>query len=90
MSRIIFIIILCLLAAVGIALVFTSFFSPTQKIRYSDCILLQNPETSQVDCFGCVNDNCKDAPANWVKYQKPEIGIPYACTKTDSGCQLAQ
>ncbi|MCX6743376.1 MAG: hypothetical protein NT116_04035 [Candidatus Parcubacteria bacterium] len=90
MPRIILIIILCLLVAAVIALLFTIFFSPVQKIRYSDCILLQNPQTNQIDCFGCADNNCKDAPATWIKYTKPEIGIPYACYKTEQGCQLAQ
>jgi hypothetical protein len=73
-----------------IALSFSSFLVTEKKLRYADCVLLQNSETKAVDCFGCYNNICKDAPKEWEPYIKPEIGIPYACFKNDQGCQLAQ
>ncbi|MCX6745095.1 MAG: hypothetical protein NTX82_06240 [Candidatus Parcubacteria bacterium] len=90
MRKNILIIIIFVAVVVVVAILFTIFFVPTEKIRYSDCILLQNPATQQVDCFGCTNNICKDAPADWGKYLRPEVGIPYACFKNENGCQLAQ
>ena len=90
MLRTIIIIIAFLLFAVFIAITFSLFFTPEEKLRYEECVLLQNPKTLEVDCFGCVNYICKDAPADWILYEKPEIGIPYACYETKQGCQLAQ
>ncbi len=84
------IIVLFIIALVVIAFSFSLFFQPEDKLRYNECILLQNPETKEVDCFGCVGDNCKDAPLRWILYKKPAVGIPYACFETKNGCALAQ
>ncbi len=90
MLRTIITIIAFLFFAVFIAIIFTLFFTPKEKLRYEGCVLLQNPKTLEVDCFGCANGVCKDAPKDWVLYEKPEIGAPYACYETEQGCQLAQ
>jgi len=92
MPRTLLLTIIFLIVIALTALVF-AFFFPPEKIetqRFSQCVLLQNPASGQIDCFGCVKDICKDAPAGWVIYQKPEIGIPYACFASETGCQLAQ
>mgnify|MGYP006300555451 CR=1 FL=1 len=90
--KLVIIIIVFLIAIVAVSILFTSFFrqSGEKKLRYEECILLQNPQGTQVDCFGCANGHCKDAPIDWIPYQPPEIGIPYACYETEQGCQLAQ
>lgn len=88
MPKTLLIILVFILVIIFISVAFSLFFTP--KIRYEDCILLQNPETKKVDCFGCVNNKCKDAEATWKIYIPTEIGVPYACVKTTEGCQLAQ
>ncbi|MCX6745783.1 MAG: hypothetical protein NTX00_02065 [Candidatus Parcubacteria bacterium] len=90
MLKTIGIIIIFLLFAIFIAFIFSFFIIPQEKVRFQDCVLLQDPKAKTVDCFGCTNNICKDAPKNWIIYQKPEIGIPYACFKSEKGCQLAQ
>ncbi|MFA5188188.1 MAG: hypothetical protein WC460_02405 [Patescibacteria group bacterium] len=87
----ILIIIVFIVLAIAIAIAFTTFLAPKEELtRYSDCILLQNSKTGKIGCFGCANNICKDASKDWVTYKKPEIGIPYACFKSDQGCELAQ
>jgi hypothetical protein len=83
-------VIVFIILAVLIAISFSFFISPKEKIRYQECVLLKNQTTNAIDCFGCANDICKDADLDWQLYQKPEIGIPYACYKTEKGCQLTQ
>lgn len=90
MWKTLLIIIIFILFAILTAFVFTIFFSPQEKLRYQECVLLQDPKTGQIDCFGCSNDICKDAPATWLPYQAREMGIPYACFESEQGCQLAQ
>ena len=90
MLRTITIILIFVIFAVFIAIAFSLFFTPEKKARYEQCVLLQDPQTLKVDCFGCVNNICKDAPTNWVLYEKPEVGIPYACFESEQGCSLAQ
>ncbi len=91
MAKTILIIVSFIALAIIIALAFTSFLAPREELqRYNNCILLQNSKTNKIDCFGCANGICKDATKDWQIYQKPEIGIPYACYKTENGCQLAQ
>jgi hypothetical protein len=90
MRKTLFIIIIFLICAGLIAYAFSIFFVPEQKTRYTDCVLLQNSQTKAVDCFGCHNNICKDAPKDWEPYVKPSLSIPYACFKSDQGCQLAQ
>jgi len=92
MKKTLIILIIFLAFAAIIALAFSLFLSPKKevKLRYNDCILLQNPQTKEVDCFGCANTVCKDAPGDWIVYKRPAVGIPYACTKSAKGCQLAQ
>lgn len=89
MKNIIIIIIFIICAGLA-AYAFSTFLVPQEMARYQDCILLQNAETGAVDCFGCYNNVCKDAPKDWQPYEPPQIGIPYACFKSDQGCQLAQ
>lgn len=89
MPKFLLYLIIFILVAAFIAFAFTIFLAPVEKTRYSNCILLQN-QSGQVDCFGCANNVCKDAPAGWTPYKQPEIGIPYACFKDEKGCQLAQ
>jgi len=80
-----------ILLAILIAFALSSFLTSKESLtRYNDCILLKNSKTGQVDCFGCANNICKDATKDWTIYQKPEMGIPFACFKSDQGCQLAQ
>jgi hypothetical protein len=86
--------LLILFIFIVVILVFAFFFSTLfvteKKARYEDCILLQNSKTKEVDCFGCYNNICKDAPLEWGVYTQPQVGIPYACFKSEQGCQLAQ
>jgi hypothetical protein len=82
--------IIFIIVLVAVAFAFSLFFQPEETLRYDQCVLLQNPETQEVDCFGCVNDKCKDASRSWILYEKPEIGIPYACFESEQGCGLAQ
>jgi hypothetical protein len=88
MWKTILIILASIAVIIFISVVLALFFTP--KIRYQGCILLQDPQTKAVDCFGCTNNKCKDAPASYQIYQPTQIGIPYACQKSDQGCQLAQ
>ncbi len=91
--KLIFTIIVFIVAIVAISFLFSAFFQPVgqEKLRYETCTLLQSPDGSQVDCFGCVNgENCKDAPIDWVLYEKPAVGIPYACYEEEEKCELAQ
>ncbi|OGY41104.1 MAG: hypothetical protein A2Y67_01155 [Candidatus Buchananbacteria bacterium RBG_13_39_9] len=90
MAKTILIIVIFIILTVLIAYIATAFLVPEQKIRYNDCLLLQNIKTKAVDCFGCANNICKDATADWMIYENQAIGIPYACFKNESGCQLAQ
>ena len=90
MKKTLLIIAIFIACAALIAYAFSSFFVPENKLRYQDCILLQNSKTGAVDCFGCYNNICKDAPQDWTVYKAPEVSIPYACFKSDKGCQLAQ
>lgn len=92
MSKTLIYLIVFIIILIGLAYVFSLFLVPEQKIRYAECILLQNPQTQEVDCYGCVQDVCKDAPVDWIIYQKPTTGttIPYTCFAGESGCQLAQ
>jgi len=83
-------IVIFIILVIFIAVVFSLFLIPQQKLRYQDCVLLQNSKTGQIDCFGCVNNICKDATLEWSLYQAPQVGVPYACFKTERGCQLAQ
>jgi hypothetical protein len=87
----VFLIIFVFFAA-GIALSFSYFFNPKKAItqRFKECVLMQDKKSGVIGCFGCANNICKDAPENWVLYKKPQIGIPYACTPTPSGCELVQ
>ncbi|MBD3359440.1 MAG: hypothetical protein GF365_01895 [Candidatus Buchananbacteria bacterium] len=92
MGKTFLIIVIFVIFVVFISIAFSLFISPGEndKISYEECVLLQNPETGEVDCFGCANGVCKDAPADWVLYEAPEIGIPYSCFASEQGCQLAQ
>jgi len=91
MSKTILIILAFIVLIVAIAFAFTSFFASKEELtRYNDCVLLQNTKTGKVDCYGCTNNICKDAGKDWAIYQKPGFGIPYACFKSELGCQLAQ
>ncbi|MBI2545744.1 hypothetical protein HYV81_01045 [Candidatus Woesearchaeota archaeon] len=49
------------------------------------CGLYRNEETNDVNCF-----MQNQQPAGWLPYQRPEIGIPYACYVEDGECRLAQ
>ena len=85
------IIIVFIILASLIAFAFTAFLEPKESLlRYNDCVLLKNSQTGQIDCFGCANGICKDATKDWEIYKKPELGIPYACFKSEKGCELAQ
>jgi len=91
MPKTILIILSFIVLVILIAFALSSFLTSKESLtRYNDCVLLKNSRTGQVDCFGCVNNICKDANKDWAIYQKPEIGIPYACFKSDQGCELAQ
>lgn len=90
MLKTIVIILIFIAFVIFIAITFSLFFSPQELLRFEECVLLKNPKTNEVDCFGCINDLCKDAPADWVYYEKPTVGIPYACFESEQGCQLAQ
>lgn len=91
MPKTLFIVLIFIIFAIFISIAFSLFFTPKEeKLRYEECVLLQNPKTGEVDCFGCANEICKDAPIDWILYEKPEIGIPYACFETEQGCRLAQ
>lgn len=83
-------ILIFVILAVFIALAVSFFFTPEKKARYEQCVLLQDPQTLKVDCFGCSQGKCKDAPTSWVLFDKPQTGIPYACFESEAGCQLAQ
>jgi len=85
-----FIFLLFIIAIIIIAIIFAVFLAPQETIRYGHCILLQNPDSGEVECFGCANGVCKDAPINWLLYQRPAVGIPYSCQETPQGCQLVQ
>lgn len=51
-----------------------------------ECKLYINQPTNEVNCF---IENLQ--PSSWLPYQKPEIGIPYACFEGENGsCELAQ
>jgi hypothetical protein len=90
MRKTLLVIFIFLAMAVLIAFAFSTFFVSVKKARYQDCVLLQDPKTGKVDCFGCYNNICKDATTDWEIYQAPKAGIPYACFKSEAGCQLAQ
>ncbi|OGY41471.1 MAG: hypothetical protein A2Y82_01035 [Candidatus Buchananbacteria bacterium RBG_13_36_9] len=90
MKKTILVIVISILVIIALAIIFSIFFVPIQKIRYSQCVLLQNIKTGRVDCYGCANDICKDAETDWVLYQKTDIGILYACFSDEKGCHLAQ
>lgn len=90
MQKTLLIIIVFIICAVLIAYAFSTLFVTGKNLRYQDCILLQNTKTGAVDCFGCYNDICKDATKDWKPYISQQIGIPYACFKSNQGCQLAQ
>ena len=53
--------------------------------QQTQCVLYQNLQTNDINCF-----RQNQQPANWTPYQKPEIGIPYACYVENGECQLAQ
>jgi hypothetical protein len=91
MNKTFIIILIFVIFVILISIAFSLFIIPREeKLRYEECVLLQNPKTGEVDCFGCANGVCKDAPADWVLYEAPEIGIPYSCFASEQGCQLAQ
>ena len=90
MSKTILAVIIFIISAGLVAYAFSTFFVPEKKLRYQDCVLLQNGKTGAVDCFGCFNNICKDATKDWTPYKAPAVGIPYACFKSNQGCQLAQ
>ncbi len=90
MLRTIIVLLLFIGVIIFIAIAFSLFFVPKEKLRYEQCVLLQNKKTGQVDCFGCANNICKDATIDWALYEKPEAGIPYNCVATDQGCELVQ
>jgi len=90
MLRTIAILLAFILILIFIAIAISLFFLPKEVIRYEECLLLQNKKTGEIGCFGCANNICKDATADWIFYDKPEIGIPYACIETENGCQLIQ
>ncbi len=90
MLRTLLIVLLFIGIIIFMAVVLTLFFLPKEKLRYEECVLLQNNETGEVDCFGCANDICKDATDEWSLYEKPEIGIFYNCLATEQGCQLVE
>jgi len=91
MVKTILIILSFIVLIILIAFALSSFLAPKESLtRYNDCILLKNSKTGQVDCFGCANNICKDATKDWIIYQKPAVGIPYACFKSTQGCALAQ
>jgi hypothetical protein len=61
----------------------------------SECKLMQDEKTGQIDCFGCARGICNDPPSRgWQEYTAPKepgyMGIPYACFESDAGCALAQ
>ncbi len=62
--------------------------------KENTCRLMKDKTSSRVDCFGCANGRCKDAPAGWEPFDPNlppgKIGIPYSCFTTADGCQLAQ
>lgn len=90
MKKTIFIVFLLIVLVIFIAFAFSTIFFPEKKIRYDDCILLQNKKTQSVDCFGCANNVCKDASLDWIIYSAPESVIFYACEQTPEGCKLVQ
>ncbi|MCX6739821.1 MAG: hypothetical protein NTZ49_01165 [Candidatus Parcubacteria bacterium] len=90
MKKTILILLLLILLVIFIAFAVSTIFFPEKKMRYNDCVLMQNKKTLAVDCFGCANNVCKDASLDWEIYAAPEIGIPYACEQTQAGCKLVQ
>lgn len=73
-----------ILAIAVIALLILS--ACAQTIPKSKCKLYINQQTNQVNCF---REN--QQPSNWLPYQKPEMGIPYACFEAENqSCELAQ
>lgn len=84
-----FILLAFLGAVIGIAYIVASLLNPEKKLRYNQCILLKAPQTGQVECFGCYNNICKDAPADWHIYKEPETGTKYDCQESaEQGCVL--
>ncbi len=57
-----------------------------------NCALYQNVKTNERACYGCANGICTDPPPGFAPYGRPSgtMGIPYACTATESGCELVQ
>jgi hypothetical protein len=88
MTKTLLVIFIFILVIIFISIAFSLFFTP--KIRYEDCVLLQSPDKTQVDCFGCFNNHCKDAESNWQIYIPHEGDPIYACQKTAQGCQLTR
>jgi len=66
--------------------------SPKKPAGSSTCDLMENKKSGKVDCFGCANGICKNAPAGWMMFERdPDSpSIPYACFESEQGCQLAQ
>jgi hypothetical protein len=90
MKKTILVILISIVVIIVLAIIFSIFFAPQQKLRYNQCVLLQNPKTGQIDCFGCANNICKDADLNWIIYENQAGGKTYTCASTPQGCELAQ
>lgn len=58
----------------------------------SNCQLMREQKTGQLDCFGCSGKVCKDPATSWSPYvfSKTYSGVPYACAAGPSGCMLVQ
>lgn len=94
MERTIAIIIIFFVSLLLLALIFALFLQPatveTTKIRYGQCVVMQNKTTGAIDCYGCVADKCKDATDDWVLYQQVSSATTYTCVEATDGCQLVK
>lgn len=57
-----------------------------------NCTLYEKADTNERACFGCANNICTKPGPGFVPYGRPSgtMGIPYACTATETGCALVQ
>ncbi len=67
------------------SIIFALVISSCQTKIENKCQLYRNELTNEVNCY---REN--QEPTNWSPYQKPEIGIPYACFEENGECELAQ
>lgn len=48
------------------------------------CVLMEDPDTGEVGCFGCSGGICIDPAQDWVESDS----TVHECMATDNGCQL--